>query len=108
MELEYDSHDIANCCRVIRFNVGNFLLTGEEKGKTNMCKQVRPKCTETFSSKDTEIIPELKIFETSGLQKIIIFKYLVIMQDGKYFLSINIFTFFLFSYKVRFSAHKGA
>jgi len=33
MELEYGSHDVANHCRGIRFNVGNFVLRGEEKGR---------------------------------------------------------------------------
>lgn len=31
------------------------------------------------------MIHELKIFETSDLQRIMIFKYLVMMKDGKYF-----------------------
>ena len=41
VELEHDSHDTANHCRVIHFNVGNFFLRGEKNGgKTNLCKQV--------------------------------------------------------------------
>lgn len=33
VEVEHDSHDIANHCKVICFNVGNFFLRGEKEGR---------------------------------------------------------------------------
>lgn len=33
VELEYDSHDMANHCSVTCVNVGNFFLRVEEKGR---------------------------------------------------------------------------
>lgn len=33
VELEYDSRDMANHCRVTCFNLGNFFLRVEEKGR---------------------------------------------------------------------------
>lgn len=48
---EYDSYDIANLCRVIQFNIRNFYLRAEEKGKEDKC--MKASHTLTFHCKNT-------------------------------------------------------
>lgn len=59
-----------------------FILRSEEKGKEG--KSVKANHAEVFYCKNTND-SSAEIFETSDLQRIVTFKHLIMIQDGKYF-----------------------